>query len=99
MFEYKKYTSDINAFRADKDKNGKSISGTAKKKVVAYIHSLDIDEGAKYILFKSKYPQNDDYNMEIIDYLNERDDISAAQMRTILEELDFKVDAKGNISW
>lgn len=51
VFEYKEYTNTINAFRADKNKNGKSISGTAKKKVVAYIDSLDIDDGAKYIMF------------------------------------------------
>lgn len=99
VFEYKEYTNTINAFRADKNKNGKSISGTAKKKVVAYIDSLDIDDGAKYIMFKQKYPSNNSYNTKIIDYLNNRDDISREDMITILEELKMHVDEDGTVRW
>jgi hypothetical protein len=48
------------------------------------------------------YDSKDDkarYNMDIVDYLNSRDDISAEDMETILKELGFEVDSKGNISW
>ncbi len=96
---YKKYTSDLYAIKADKDSNGKSISGSAKNKKLEYINNLDIDFGAKIILFKSQYKSDDRYNYEIIDYLNSRDDISRDEMITILEELDFIVDDDGNISW
>ena len=100
VIEYRGYTSDLDDIRADKDENGKSISGSAKEKKKAYIWSLDIDEGAKYILFKNEYKADDTYNNEIIDYLNSRDDISYDEMNTICEELGFKVNREtGYISW
>ena len=99
VFAYKEYTKTISEFKADTRSNGTKINGSAKKKVIAYINGLDIDEGAKYILIRDKYYQDDTYNYEIIDYLNERDDISREEMITILEELDFKVDSEGNITW
>lgn len=100
VIEYRGYTSDLDDIRADKDENGKSISGSAKEKKKAYIWGLDIDEGAKYILFKNEYKADDTYNYEIIDYLNSRDDISYDEMNTICEELGFKVNREtGYISW
>jgi hypothetical protein len=49
-------------------------------------------------LFDSK-ADKDKYNDVIIDYLNERDDISEQEMREILEALDMKIDSKGRITW
>ena len=95
---YMIYSSGLNDIKADKDANGNSISGSRKKKVVAYINSLNADYGTKIILFKSEYPSDNTYDRDIIDYLNNRDDISYQQMKTILEELGFKVDSKGNIT-
>jgi hypothetical protein len=97
--EYRKYAQDLNDIKADKDKNGNSISGSRKEKVLDYINDLDADYGAKIILFKSEYPSDDTYNYEIIDYLNGRDDISYSEMKTILEELGFKVKKDGSIEW
>lgn len=97
--QYKQYTSDLYNIKADKDSNGKSISGSRKEKVIAYVNELDIDYGAKLILYKSEYNADDTYNYEIIDYLNNRDDISYDEMETILKELGFNVDSNGNISW
>jgi hypothetical protein len=97
--QYKQYTSDLYNIKADKDSNGKSISGSRKEKVHDYIFDLDIEDGAKYILFKSEYNADDTYNYEIINYLNEREDISYTDMETILKELGFEVDSQGNISW
>lgn len=96
---YRGYSKALYDIKADKDANGKSISGSRKEKVLDYINSLDIDYGEKIILFKSEYNADDTYNYEIIDYLNNRSDISYKQMETILKELGFKVDSKGNISW
>lgn len=98
VVEYRMYTGDLYNIKADKDKNGKSISGSRKDKVISYIDGLDLEYGQKIILFKSEYKADDTYNYEIIDYLNSRDDISYSQMKTILEELGFTV--KGNnITW
>ena len=99
VVKYRKIASDLYDIKADKDGNGKSISGSRKEKVAAYINSMDADYGSKIILFKSEYPSDDTYNNEIIDYLNNRQDISYADMVTILEKLEFTVDAEGNIYW
>ena len=97
---YKMYSSNLYDIKADKDKNGKSISGSRKDKVIDYINSQnDLEFGERIILFKTEYPADDTYNQQIIDYLNSRDDISPQEMRTILEELDFKVDSEGYITW
>lgn len=91
LIQYEQYTTDLSNIKADKDANGKSISGSKKEKVIDYINNLDIDYGAKIILFRSKYPDDDSYNEDIINYLNEREDITYEEMVTILTELDFKV--------
>lgn len=96
---YRKYTSDLYDIKADKDEDGKSITGSRKEKVIDYINNMDADYGEKIILFKSEYPADDTYNYDIIDYLNSREDISYEEMETILKELGFQVDSDGNITW
>ena len=96
---YRKYSTELYNIKADKDENGKSINGSRKDKVFDYINSLNIDYGAKLILWKSEYNADDNYNAEIVEYLNSRDDISYDDMKSILEELGFTVDSKGNITW
>lgn len=96
---YRSYASALNELKADKDSNGKTISGSRKAKVADYINGLSADYGEKIILFKSEYPSDDTYNYEIIDYLNNREDITYSEMETILKELGFTVDAAGNVRW
>jgi hypothetical protein len=98
--QYRKYASDLYDIKADKDSDGKTISGSRKDKVLDYINSLDADYGEKIILFKTEYPADDTYNYDIIDYLNSRDDISYEEMNTILKELGFKIGSDGvTITW
>jgi len=96
---YKTYTSELYDIKADKDENGKSISGSRKEKVADYINNLDIDYYEKIILFKNEYNADDTYNYEIIDYLNGREDISYAEMESILKKLGFTVTSDGTIRW
>lgn len=99
--EYRQYTNDLSDMKADKDKNGNSISGSKKEKVVAYIESLDIDYGQKIILYRTMYSSKSDkaeYNAQIVEYLNGRDDISYDEMVAILEELDMTV-KDGRVYW
>lgn len=98
VVEYRSYTKDIDKIEADKDENGKSISGSRKEKVFAYIDSLPLDYGQKCILFKSQYKAEDSINMDIIEYLDSREDISYEEMVTILTELDFTVNGN-NVYW
>ena len=94
------YAAEVSQIKGDDlNGDGKSDSGTKKKKVFSYINDLDVDDIEKKILRKMSYPSEDDYNYDIINYLNDRDDISYDQMKTILEALDFTVDDEGNIDW
>lgn len=96
---YRKYASDLYDIKADKDEDGKSISGSRKEKVIDYINNLDADYGEKIILFKSEYNADDTYNNDIIDYLNSREDISYSEMETILKKLGFTVKSDGTVLW
>lgn len=96
---YKQYNDELHDLTADKDENGTSIRGSRKVKVAAYINELDADYGTKLILYKKEYPSDDSYNTDIINYLNERGDITYDEMVQILEELEFTVDADGNVRW
>ena len=98
LFEYKKYTDYLYDIRADKDSNGKSISGSAKAKKKDYIFSLDIDVGAKFILYKSAYPSVDDYNEEIVEYLNSKTNLTYDERVAVLRELGFTV-KNGTVYW
>ena len=98
LVEYRQYASDLSDIRADKDANGDSISGSAKTKKIEYINNLDIDYGAKLILFRSQYKTDDTYNYEIIDYLNGLD-MTYEERVTILEELGFTVQDDGTVYW
>ena len=96
---YKVYSEALGDIKADKDEFGNSISGTRKTKVTEYIYGLDIPDIEKHILFKSQYPSTDDFNYEIVDYLNGRSDMTFEEKIEALRKLDFDVDAAGNIYW
>lgn len=100
--EYRGYYKDLNDIRADKDSKGETITGTGKAKKMAYIESLPLDAGQKMILHRIFYDGKKDkntYNPQIIRYLEGRNDISHAELVTILEELDMKVYPDGTITW
>ena len=96
---YKTYKSALGELRADKNAKGDSIPNSLKNKKFEYINNLNADYYTKIILWKQQYPADDQYNVEIIEYLNGRDDISYQEMVDILEELDFKVSADGTVRW
>ena len=102
VIKYREYTSDLNDIRADKDADGKTISGSAKAKKIEYINNLDLDYGQRLILYRSIFDGEKDkeaYNGEILEYLNSREDLSYEDIVTILEELDFKVYEDGTVEW
>ena len=84
---------------SDKDKDGKTISGSKKKKVIKYINSLDAAYGEKLVLFKSLYPADDTYNQKIVEYLYSLDELTEREVEAILKELDFKVSTDGKVTW
>lgn len=95
---YKAYSTELYNIKADKDENGKSISGSRKEKVISYINNLDADYETKIILFKSEYPSDDTYNVDIINYLNNREDLTYEERVAIFTELGFTV-SNGHVYW
>lgn len=89
---------DTQNFEADKNQYGETISGSKKAKVFNYINSMDIDFEHKVILAKLQYKSYDEYNYEIIDYLN-NSNITYEEEVYILEALGFKVYDDGTIEW
>ena len=85
--------------QADKDSNGKSISGTRKNKVIEYVNSLDLSVPQKAILIKSTNTfKFNDYNNEIIDYVSGLD-LTYTEKVKLLESLDMTVKSDGSVSW
>ena len=61
-----------------------------------------MDYGQKAILYRSQYDaqkDKDEYNEDIVNYLNGRSDISYEDMVTILESLDMQVLSDGTVIW
>ena len=84
-------------FTADKDSNGKSISGSKKQKVFDYINSMDVPYEQKLILAKSEYNSFNDNNAEIIEYI-ENTGMDYDERIELYKTLGFKVDGD-SISW
>ena len=98
VVKYKQYTKALNELKADKYANGKTVNGSRKAKVVDYLNNLDMDYYGKIILLKSEYPSDDTYNAEIINYLNNRNDLTYDELVTIYTELGFTV-KNGYVYW
>ena len=96
---YRKYTQELSEIKADKDSKGKTVSGSRKKKVVQYINGLDMDYGAKLVLYKMEYPSDDTYNGKIIQYVNDIEGFTFEQKATVLKELGFTVTSDGKVAW
>lgn len=96
---FKAYSKELNDIKSDKDSNGKTIANSRKQKVFDYINSTDLNFEQRVMLAKLEYPSYDEYNNEIIEYLNNNKDISYEEEVEILKQLGFEVDSYGNISW
>jgi ribosomal protein S18 acetylase RimI-like enzyme len=94
--EYLNFASQ--EFEADKYSNGKTVSGSRKKKVVSYINSLNLSVPQKAMLIRTEYPSFDDYNYEILDFVNGLNIVYEDKL-SILDKLDFKLSENGYITW
>ena len=87
--EFMKFAENIGNIKSEKDKNGKTISGSKKKAVANYINSLDLSSGEKAILFaKAGYPDKS-YKESIYNYINGLN-LSAARKKEIWNSLGYK---------
>lgn len=91
--------SDMADLKADTKPNGDYVRGSKKRKVKSYIYSLDIPDIQKHILFKAEYPEDRSHAREIVKYLDRNEDISYDSYWKILDELGYKYDSKGYVTW
>ena len=96
--QYRTISKELYEIKADKDEDGKSVSGSRKEKVINYINELDLSTESKMLLYKSEYTADDTYNYEIIEYINNKD-IPYEEKKTILTELGFTVESDGRVRW
>ena len=96
---YREYTCELNKIKSDTDAYGNAISGSRKNKVISYINGLDISAIEKVILYKNEYPSDNSYNNAIVNYLNNRNDLSYSDKEKILVALGIVKENKGAISW
>lgn len=98
IVEYKQFISDISELESDRKANGTAVSGSRKKKVIAYVNSLNLSIPQKAILIRREYSSFNDYNRQIVQYVGSLD-IDYEEKISILEELDMKVNSAGYVSW
>lgn len=71
-----------------------------KEKVIEYINNNNtLDYGEKIILYRILFSADNEYNSDIVDYLNGRDDVTYDEMVFVLEELGFAVFEDGKVKW
>lgn len=63
---YNQYLEEIGNIEADKTASGKSINGTRKRKIIAYLNSLDLTPLQRAILLKQSYKSFRSYDGQII---------------------------------
>ena len=85
-----------------RDMLGKGTYGEDVQKELV-IDRLNADEtleyGEKIILYRYVFPYDVEYCNDIVDYLNERDDVTYDEMVYILEMLGFAVFEDGTVKW
>ena len=86
--DFIKYTNDMANIKSDYDANGKSISGSKKKKVVNYINSLPISSMQKVYLYAQAGYSVKEYKNQIYTYINGLN-ISASEKQTIWKSFGF----------
>lgn len=89
---------DSQEFKSDKDKNGKSISGSKKKKVISYVNSLDLSIPQKAMMIRTQYSSFNNYNNQIVQYV-EGLDISYDDKVKMIKGSGMKVSDNGMVSW
>ena len=86
--DFVKYTNDMANIKSDYDANGKSISGSKKKKVVNYINGLPISSMQKVYLYAQAGYSVKAYKNQIYSYIN-GSNISASEKQTIWKSFGF----------
>lgn len=95
-YEYCEYMAELKEIV----KKGTYSDELKQERVIDSINNNDYFEyGEKIILYRFLFPYDNEYNNDIVDYLNERDDVSYEEMEFVLLELGFAVFENGTVRW
>lgn len=85
--EFIKYNSQ--EFESDYNENtGKAISNSRKRKLIQFVNSLNLSIPQKAILIKKAYNSYDDYNSQIVSYVNKQN-VSKYEKAKLLKSIGF----------
>lgn len=84
-------------FKANKDSNGKSISGSKKRKVYNYLNKMNVNYEDRLILAKMQGYETEEGNAEIVNYLN-NSNVTPDEYEAILKQLKFTI-KNGYVRW
>jgi hypothetical protein len=87
--DYLKYQYEIGQIKGDKNAKGKTISGSAKKKVINYINGLPIPTEQKIALYKKKGYKSKQYDRVVADYIN-NSNLTAEERESLASFLKIK---------
>ena len=94
--QYLKYRSQT--FENDKDEDGETISGSKKEKVYSYLNSVsDEDLSQDYKKIICKIEDINDYDNDIVNFVNNSKQLNYDERTKILKDLGFKIDKDGKI--
>lgn len=91
------YMMKSQEFDSDKDKDGKTISGSKREKVIKYINSMDIDIMQKAMLIKFNNYSLSGYDEKIINYVNAQK-LSMDEKKALLNKLGYTI-KDGRVYW
>lgn len=92
------YAAHVSQIKGDDFNNdGKTDSGSKKKKVFAYIDGLDVSDHEKYILKRMSYTSERTHSYDIVEYVSNRSDLSYDQKMAVLEGLGYTLDDEGYV--
>lgn len=84
-------------FKANKDSNGKSISGSKKRKVYNYLNKMNVNYEDRLVLAKMQGYETEEGNAEIVNYLN-NSNVTPDEYEAILKQLKFTI-KNGYVRW
>lgn len=98
--KFKKETSTSGSLQSDKDKDGKTISGSKEKKVLEYINNMKISTNQKLALFGTQFALPTSQKTQLINYISAT--VSHNDLTDVVKKYkkqNYKIDSNGNVTY
>lgn len=95
--KYKEYDKEIKVIEEKYEGTGTKYSAQKKKEIISKINSYKLNIPQKAMLIRQYYSGFDDYNKQIVEYINKQK-LSNVEKNAIYKELGFTV-KDGRVAW